>query len=137
MKHWKKILFAFLLSCNTQVLSWSSPNHAVIAQIAYDNLSPKDQKTVDQLAQNFFDQLPEYLQRSVQKRFKNASLFAALSTMPDYTEMRHIPLHETYRQHNAKIPDNLLELKDRTTSHWHFTNESDDKGKKEKNVMPI
>jgi hypothetical protein len=54
----KRILFLGLLLCFSSVYAWNAAGHEVVAQIAYDNLTPQARQNVDNIMNDFSKDYP-------------------------------------------------------------------------------
>lgn len=55
----RNLILASLLFCSAKIFAWNAIGHAVIAQIAYDNLTPRAKSQVDHLQTVFMQTYPK------------------------------------------------------------------------------
>lgn len=100
--------------------AWNYTGHVVIAQIAYDNLTPTAKQKADKLADIIYDNLPEYQQHNLVKYYPNASTFAKIAELPDVWRKENLWVIFT---NNITIPPfNLLLYSLVSTRSFHYIN---------------
>jgi len=115
----KKIFTVLLLAMLPVIANaWNFTGHVVVAQIAYNNLTPEVKSKADKLAAIIFNALASQEQKRLDRQYPNASTFAKIAPMPDI--WRQCKLNTLFTQFNANIPENLLPFSNASTASWHF-----------------
>jgi hypothetical protein len=111
-------IFSLAIFYAEPLWAWNFSGHAVIAQIAYDNLTPPTKQKADQLALLIFQQLSVNQQEKLKRQYPTASTFAQLAIMPDvWRQWRVGRLLQTF---HATLPINFLLYGNQSTANWHF-----------------
>lgn len=100
--------------------AWGFTGHVVIAQIAYNNLTPTAKQQADQLANIIYKHLPPEEQNKLDSHYSNASTFAKIAVLPDL--WRKESLGEIFIQNGALPPTSLLIYSMTPTRGFHFLN---------------
>lgn len=96
------IIFSLTFGFSSFAYGWSFTGHVIIAQIAYDNLTPRAKAKADTLAATIFTQLPGQEQRKLDQHYATASTFAKVAVLPDL--WRKWKLSTVYHAFNAPVP---------------------------------
>jgi hypothetical protein len=115
-------LIIFLIFTTTPLIAnaWNYVGHVIIAQIAYNNLTPKAKQKADTLANIIYNNLPLYQQNILDKNFYNAATFAKIAELPDV--WRNNNLLEIFLNNNALPPLHLLLYSLVPTKDLHYSN---------------
>ena len=92
----------------------------MIAQVAYDNLSPPAKQKANRLASLIWHQLPYAEQMKLDKHYPTATTFAKIAMLPDTWRKWH--LQTIFRDFSAPVPTNLLRYAFKNTQGWHYIN---------------
>jgi hypothetical protein len=111
-------LFVFLVLFSGKIFAWNFKAHVVIAEIAYQNLTPEKKKVIDNLAEQIFKKLPKNEQKMLSKNYPEVSTFAKLSILPD--QIRNWHLKTVFNKYNAVMPDILAAYANQNSAQWHF-----------------
>ncbi len=117
MKKW--LLLLCLLPFIT--LAWNLPGHALVAQLAYNQLPPADQQQADQLANRIYQQLPSEEQLFLTHKLGAVSVYAKTAALPD--SWLSLSLGQVFTRFHAALPPLLQPYKNDSTASWHFINE--------------
>lgn len=117
-----KLKYLLLLLCLIPYVAfgWNFTGHVIIAQIAYDNLSPAAKQRADQYANLIYCQLSETQKDKMDRQFTNASTFAKVAELPDVWRKWHFGT--ILQKFNAPVPLSMLLDADDPTESWHFIN---------------
>lgn len=99
-------------------VAWNYQGHVVIAQLAYNNLTPAARQQADLMANEVFNQLPPAEQRKLTIQYPSASTFAKIATLPDVWRQWH--LATIANRLDAPLPPNLSAFGDESIRAWHF-----------------
>lgn len=114
----RNYLFIVLLCLPLRLLAWNLEGHALVAQVAYENLSPVAQATADQLANRIFAQLPLVDQQFLSRRLPDLSPYARVAALPDVWSS--LTLQQLFAGFHAPLPAVLQPYAQDTTAGWHF-----------------
>ncbi len=120
----KKLFKLFIIPCliimPLSANAWNYNGHVIIAQIAYNNLTPKAKQKADVLANIIYNNLDAYQQNILNKNYYNASTFAKIAELPDV--WREDNLLQIFLQNNAFPPWHILFYTLVPTKGLHFLN---------------
>lgn len=116
----KKLLILIMLCLPLPLWAWNLQGHAVVAQIAYENISPETELKVDALADRVFAQLPAEEQQFLNRRGAQLSPYARAAGLPD--TWTTLTLRQLFAEFHAVLPSALQPYADDRTAHWHFMN---------------
>ncbi len=111
------ILFIFLPFTS---YAWNYTGHVIIAQIAYNNLTPSAKQKADILANIIYDHLPSYQQNMLANYYPSASTFAKIAELPDV--WRNDNLLQIFLNNGALPPWHLLAYSLVPSKGLHFAN---------------
>lgn len=100
--------------------AWGWTGHVVIAQIAYNNLTPAAKLKADNLANIIYEHLPTYEQEKLDRNYSNASTFAKIALLPDVWRKWH--LGTIFTANDALPPLSMILYSASSTEAWHFIN---------------
>lgn len=112
------LLTNFLIT--SPVFAWGYKGHILIAQIAYDNLTPSVKIKSNKMALYVFDNLSAKMQERLNRVYPHASVFAKVAVLPDY--WRNWKLATVFRKNHAQIPLDLQPYEHGHISSWHYIN---------------
>ncbi len=115
------LLFLMPLLFPITAFAWDYTGHVVIAQIAYNNLTPVAKQKADILANIIYNNLPEYQQNKIDRYYYNASTFAKIAELPDV--WRKDNLGTIFSNNGAIPPLSILFYSDVPTRGLHFIDE--------------
>src|SRR3989339_199348 len=115
----KKLFSLIILCLPLPLLAWNLQGHALVAQIAYENLAPEVQHKVDMLANRVLDQLPpEERQFLAGRQLSQVSPYARVAGLPD--TWTTLTLQQLFTEFHASLPPVLQPYARDDTTHWHF-----------------
>jgi len=114
------ILFIGLLFSST-LFAWGFKGHVLVAQIAYNNLTPTAQNKVNRLSTIIFQRLSERWQERLNRNYNDVSNFAKIAVLPD--NWRNWKLGTIFQHFDAPIPSSLSDYVYKSTAAWHFINQ--------------
>jgi hypothetical protein len=113
----KRLYGLLLLICPLLAYGWGFNGHMIVAQIAYDNLTPMAKIDVDALSGVMWNHLTTKEQAQLSKDPK-ISTFVKLAELGDIWRLEH--LGTIFVTHKAVIPANMLQYADIPTRSMHF-----------------
>ncbi|MGF1723934.1 S1/P1 nuclease [Photobacterium nomapromontoriensis] len=116
----KLVVLAPLIFASTVVQAWNFQGHVIVAEIAYQNLTPKVREKVDALSAKAYQVMPKKTQRMM-GRYDGVSQFARLAIVPDM--IRKQPAQRVWKEIGETMPLSLNQWDDKKTSKWHYINE--------------
>lgn len=116
----KYTLIALVCLSSTSVQAWNFQGHVIIAEIAYQNLTPAVREKVDALSEKAFQTMPKKTQR-IMGSYKGVSQFAQLAIVPDM--IRKQSAQSVWKTMGEAMPSSLNQWDDKKTSKWHYINE--------------
>lgn len=111
-------LFSIAFTLPIETFAWSYTGHVLIAQIAYDNLTPSEQVRANSLTQNIFYQLSLSQQQELNTKYYSASSFAKMALLPDV--WKNWKLETLFQHYMAPLPQNLSPYAKYSTKTWHY-----------------
>lgn len=114
----KKYFLMLLLCLPLRLLAWNLEGHALVAEIAYDQLSPVAQAQMDQLANRVFVQLPLADQQFLNRRLPGLSSYARVAALPD--TWSDLTIQQLFARFHAPLVMALQPYARDTTAGWHF-----------------
>lgn len=102
------------------LFAWNAEGHVLIAEIAYDHLTPQTKNIANRLAKNIYRQLPQPLQTKLNREFPRTPIFAKISVLPDVWHEETV--RQVFQTVNAPIPYDFLSIANESSSHWHYIN---------------
>ena len=114
----KVAISIFILLFPFKVLAWTYAGHVLIAQIAYDSLTPAQQLKANSLTQSIFFQLLPEQQQSLNARYPTASTFAKVALLPDI--WKNWKIQTLFSHYEAPLPANLAPYAQYTSATWHY-----------------
>lgn len=119
MKTIRNIVIVFLLFLFPTIsFAWTYTAHVLIAQIAYNNLTPAAKQKAEKLAQDIYVKLPLRQQEQLDTRYATANIFAKVAMLPDV--WRKWRLETVFERLDAPLPTNLQPYEDHNTQQWHY-----------------
>ncbi|MBP9722292.1 MAG: S1/P1 nuclease [Gammaproteobacteria bacterium] len=125
---------------NNYLFAWNYQGHKLISEIAYDNLTTKQQQKLDNILDALIYKLPQEDKKIYKQQQYSLSKLAKLSIMPDFWKEETLnSLADNFHIKSITIAQSIGNLK---TSDWHYSSKifsSDNKfhqekqGKQEKN----
>jgi len=112
------ITFFFLFGLVSPSYAWNQEGHILIAEIAYDQLNPDQQKKADTLAQGIFNLLSEEHQQQLNKKYPTTKTFAKIAALPD--QWNEFNLETIFLKFQALVPVSLLPFRNESTATWHY-----------------
>lgn len=100
--------------------AWTYTGHVVIAQIAYDNLTPTAKLKADSLANIIYNDLPDYQKEKLDNYYPDTPVFAKIAELPDV--WRKDNLGTIFSDNNSLPPLKLLLYSVVPTRTMHFIN---------------
>lgn len=116
----KFIIILFLIIFPFATYAWNYTGHVIIAQIAYDNLTPSAKQKADILANIIYNNLSSYQQNMLNKYYGSASTFAKIAELPDV--WRNDNLLQIFLTNDALPPLHLLVYSLVPSKGLHFLN---------------
>jgi len=114
------ILFIGLLFSPT-LFAWGFKGHVLVAQIAYNNLTPTAKNKVNHLSIIIFQRLSVRWQERLNRNYKGVSTFAKIAVLPD--NWRNWKLGTIFQHFDAPVPNSLKDYMNKRTASWHFINQ--------------
>lgn len=121
----KKCIYKFIIIFSLIIFplttnAWNYTGHVIIAQIAYDNLTPPVKQKADILANIIYDHLYPTQQNMLDKYYGSASTFAKIAELPDV--WRNDNLLQIFLTNGALPPLHLLMYSLVPSKGLHFLN---------------
>lgn len=113
------LLTSFLTT--SSCFAWGYKGHVLIAQIAYDNLTPSVKVKANKMALYVFHNLPAKMQERFNHVYPHTSVFAKVAVLPDY--WRNWKLVTIFRKNHTQIPLNLQSYEHEHIASWHYINQ--------------
>ncbi|MGF1689176.1 S1/P1 nuclease [Photobacterium japonica] len=101
------------------VQAWNFEGHVIVAEIAYQNLTPVARDKVDALTAKAVNALPKKTQHIIGS-YKDVSAFAQLAVVPDM--IRKQPAQSVWQQMGEAMPPSLNRWDEKKTNQWHYIN---------------
>jgi len=98
--------------------AWILRGHALVAEIAYENLTLKAQQEAESYADRIIAYLSYNQQRQLKSTYRHTNNFVRVSGLPDL--WRDLSLKEVFERFDAPLPSPLEPYANDSTDAWHF-----------------
>lgn len=103
------------------LFAWGFKEHVLVAEMAYENLSPHSKTEINRLSSIIYDHLSKRKKDRLNRYYKNVSPYAKIAVLPD--GWRRWKLKTIFHHFGAPIPASLESLQYKRTGNWHFINQ--------------